>query len=82
MFQYNGFNERGVQIHDITFTYCAPHTHTHTHTHTHLSAGVGVEPRTKFSKRGGLTAPQLLERVSGKEGTDFFQVGLHFSHKK
>ena len=79
MFQYNGFNERGVQIHDITFTYCAPHTHTHTHTFL-LEWGLNLEPN--FRKGGGLTAPQLLERVSGKEGTDFFQVGLHFSHKK
>ena len=27
----------------------------------------GVEPPTKFSKRGGLTGPQLLEGVAGKE---------------
>ena len=35
----------------------------------------GVEPPTKFSKRGGgaLTGPQLLEGVAGKEGDDFFQ---------
>ena len=59
------------------------HTHTQTHTHTHtflLEWGLNLEPN--FRKGGGLTAPQLLERVSGKEGTDFFQVGLHFSHKK
>ena len=36
---------------------------------TPLSAGgVGVEPPTKFSKRGGLTRPQFLEGVAGKEG--------------
>ena len=32
-----------------------------------------VEPPTKFSKRVGLTGPQLLEGVAGKEGGDFFQ---------
>ena len=36
----------------------------------------GVEPPTKFSKRGGgLTGPQLLEGAAGKEGGDFFQGG-------
>ena len=33
----------------------------------------GGEPPTKFSKRGGLTEPQLLEGVTGKEEGDFFQ---------
>ena len=52
-----------------------------------LSAGAGgggvVEPPTKFSKRGGgLTGPQLLEGVAGKEGGDFFQGELQFSCKK
>ena len=39
-----------------------------------LSAG-GVEPPTKFSKRGGggLTGPQLLEGVARKEGVTFFR---------
>ena len=42
--------------------------------------GERVEPPTKFSKRGlGLTGPQLLEGVAGKEGGDFFQgEGLQF----
>ena len=40
-----------------------------------------VEPPTKFSKRGGLAGTQLLEGVAGKEGGDFFQGGLQFSHK-
>ena len=36
----------------------------------------GVEPPTKFSKRGrDLTGPQLLEGVAGKKGDDFFQGG-------
>ena len=34
--------------------------------------GGGLEPPTKFSKRGGLTGLQLLEGVAGKEGGDFF----------
>ena len=32
-----------------------------------------VEPPTKFSKRGGLTGPQFLEGVAGKEGVTFFK---------
>ena len=45
--------------------------------------GGGVEPPTKFSKRGGgLRGPQLLEGVAGKEGVTFFREGLQFSHKK
>ena len=45
------------------------------------SSGRGVEPPTKFSKRGGLTGPQLLEGVARKEGVTFFREGLQFSHK-
>ena len=30
--------------------------------------GRGVEPPTKFSKRGSFTGPQPLEGVAGKEG--------------
>ena len=41
--------------------------------HPPLSDGGRVEPPTKFSKRGGLTGPQLLEGVAGKEGGDFFR---------
>ena len=41
-----------------------------------LSAGRGVEPATKFSKRGCLTGPQLLEGVAGKEEVTFFQAGV------
>ena len=33
-----------------------------------------VKP-SQFSKRGGLTGPQFLEGVAGKEGGDFFQGG-------
>ena len=32
-----------------------------------------IFPPTKFSKREGLTGPQLLEGAGGKEGGDFFQ---------
>ena len=43
------------------------------HTVYPLSAGGGgVEPPTKFSKRGGLTGPQLLEGVAEREGVTFF----------
>ena len=51
-------------------------------THFLLGAGGGDEPRTKFSKRGSLTEPQLLEGVGGKEGGDFFQGGLQLLHKR
>ena len=47
-----------------------------------LSAGGGgVEPLTKFSKRGDLTRPQLLEGGCWERGDDFFQGagGLQFS---
>ena len=46
--------------------------------------GGGVEPPTKFSKKGGLDMTLLLEGVAGKEGGDFIQVGgggVQFSHK-
>ena len=35
--------------------------------------GGGVEPPTKFSKRAGLTGPQLLEGGYWERGGDFFQ---------
>ena len=35
----------------------------------------------KFQKKGGLTGPQLLKGVTGKEGVPFFQEGCTF-HKK
>ena len=31
---------------------------------------------------GGLTRPQLLEGIAGKEGVTFFRGGCNFSHKK
>ena len=41
-----------------------------------------VEPPTKFSKRGGgLTGPQILEGIVGKEGRDLFQGVAFFSLK-
>ena len=46
-----------------------------------ISAG-GVEPSTKFSKRGSLTGPQLWEGVAGKEGGNFFQGGVAIFTKK
>ena len=48
--------------------------------HHHPPFCRGVEPPTKFSKRGGggLTGPQLLKGVAGKEGGDFFQGGCNF----
>ena len=49
--------------------------------HPPLSDGGRVEPPTKFSKRGGLTGPQLLEGVAGKEGVTLIRQGLQFSHK-
>ena len=45
-----------------------------------FSAGEFEFP-TKFSKRVGLTGPQLLEGVAGKEGGDFFQGGCNFHIK-
>ena len=36
--------------------------------HPPFLLGEGVELPTKFSKRVGLTGPQLLERVAGKKG--------------
>ena len=51
----------------------------------HLTFLQGVEPPTKFSKRGGgLDRPQLLEGCWERAG-DLFQGGeggLQFSHKK
>ena len=38
--------------------------------------GEGVEPPTKFSKRGCFIEPQLLEEVAGKEGCDLPQAGV------
>ena len=40
--------------------------------HPPLSAGGGVEPPTKFSKRGDVTGPQLLEVGCWERGGDFF----------
>ena len=58
----------------VASTLCAPPP---------LCAGRGrVEPLTKFSKRGGLTGPQLLERGCWERGGDFFQgEGVKFLHK-
>ena len=41
----------------------------------------GVEPPTRFSKRGCLTGPPLLVGVTGKDGSDFFQGGCAFHIK-
>ena len=45
-----------------------------------FSAGEFELP-TKFSKRVGLTGPQLLEGVAGKEGVTLIRWVLQFSHK-
>ena len=39
---------------------------------------MGVEPPTKFAKRGGLTGSQFLEGVAGKDGGDLFHEGCSF----
>ena len=44
--------------------------------------GGGGEPPTKFSKRGGLTGPQLWEGVAGKKGGHFSHGGCNFYKKK
>ena len=41
----------------------------------------GIEPPTKFSKRGALTGPQLWKEVTGKEEGNFFQRGCNFYKK-
>ena len=43
--------------------------------------GGGGEPPTKFSKRGGLTEPQLLERDSWEREDDFVHGGCDFHIK-
>ena len=40
-----------------------------------LLGGGGVKPPTKFSKRGGLTGPQLLEGGCWERRCDFFEGG-------
>ena len=44
--------------------------------------GGGGELPTKFSKRRGLIGPQLLERVDGKKGMNFFKGAMQLSHTK
>ena len=47
--------------------------------HPPLSDGKGVEPPTKFSKRGGsMTGPQLLEVVCWERGGWIFSGGAIF----
>ena len=49
----------------------------------HLLVGGTVEYPTKFSKRGGLTGPQILEWGCWERGVDFFQGrGCNFHKKK
>ena len=45
----------------------------HPHPPPPSAGGGGVEPPTKFSKRAGLTGPQLLEGGYWERGGDFFQ---------
>ena len=40
-----------------------------------------VEPQNKFSKRRGLTGPQLLEEGCWERESGFFQWGLQLPHK-
>ena len=50
--------------------------------HPPLSDGGRVEPPTKFSKRGGLTGPQLLERLCWERGgVTLFRGGCSFHIK-
>ena len=58
------------------FTKCCTHS-----VHPPLSAGGGGKPPTKFSKRGGLTGPTLLEGGCWERGGDFFQGGCNFHIK-
>ena len=44
--------------------------------------GGRVEPPNKFSKRQGLTGPQLLEGVAGKERVTFLRGGCNFHKNK
>ena len=53
----------------------------HPHPPTPFLLGGRVEPPTKFSKRGGLAGPQLLEGGCWEREGDF-REGLQFSHKK
>ena len=46
------------------------------------AGGGGVEPPTKFSKKGGgLTGPQILDGGCWERGADFFQGGCNFRIK-
>ena len=47
-----------------------------------LSAGGGVEPPTKFSKRGAWQSLSFERGVAGKKGGNFFQGGLQFLQKE
>ena len=44
--------------------------------------GGGGEAPTQCSKKGGLTGPQFLERVTGKEWITFFKGGCNFYMKE
>ena len=47
-----------------------------------LISAVGIEPSSKFSKRGDFTESQILEGVAGKERCDLYQGELQLLHKK
>ena len=47
-------------------------------TSSFLSVWDGVEPPTKFSKRGHLTGSHFLGGSFGKEGGEIFQEGCSF----
>ena len=49
----------------------------------HLLFLQGSWASNQIKKRGGLTRPQRLEEVAGKEGDDFFPGrGVHLSYNK
>ena len=64
-----------AQLFVAPFQFCQDDLLTHSVHPLPLSAGGGVEPPTKFSKREGLTGPQLLEVGCWERGGDFFQGG-------
>ena len=57
---------------DISSSQASLHS-VHPHPPPPSAGGWGVEPPTKFSKRAGLTGPQLLEGGYWERGGDFFQ---------
>ena len=63
-----------AQLFVAPFQFCQDDLLTHS-VHPPPFCRRGVEPPTKFSKREGLTGPQLLEVGCWERGGDFFQGG-------